>query len=180
MMKFFKHSCYLLVLFLLCAVSSNAQNGKIPVYKDPSATVESRVSDLLSRMTLEEKVAQLSHLHGHQLYSGQELDIQKLEAAAGNISYGCVEAFTLSGLHCARAMHAIQKYMVERTRLGIPVLTVTESLHGSVQDGSTIFPQTVAIGSSFNTDLAYRMTTAIAEELKAQGMVQSLSPGMDV
>lgn len=163
-----------------CAFGANAQKSNFPLYKDATATVEDRVNDLLSRMTLEEKIAQLSHLHGHQLYSGQEVAIKKLEDAAGDKSYGCVEGFTLSGPNCIRAMYTIQQYMVEKTRLGIPVFTVTESLHGSVQDGSTIFPQSVAVGSTFNTDLAYRMAAAISLELKAQGMVQSLSPGMDV
>ena len=70
--------------------------------------------------------------------------------------------------------------MVEETRLGIPVFTVTESLHGSVHDGSTIFPQSVAVGSTFNLDLAYQMTKAIATELRSQGVIQTLSPGLDV
>ena len=166
------------ILSVLIAVDSMAQC--IPVYKDSSMSVERRVTDLLGRMTLREKIAQLSHLHGYQLYNGQEVDYQKLRDAAGDISYGCIEGFNLTGENVRKAFHAIQKYMVEETRLGIPVFTVTESLHGSVHDGSTIFPQSVAVGSTFNLDLAYQMTKAIATELRSQGVIQTLSPGLDV
>ena len=166
------------ILSVLIAVDSMAQC--IPVYKDSSMSVERRVTDLLGRMTLREKIAQLSHLHGYQLYNGQEVDYQKLRDAAGDISYGCSEGFNLTGENVRKAFHAIQKYMVEETRLGIPVFTVTESLHGSVHDGSTIFPQSVAVGSTFNLDLAYQMTKAIATELRSQGVIQTLSPGLDV
>ncbi|WP_300704468.1 glycoside hydrolase family 3 N-terminal domain-containing protein [Bacteroides sp.] len=159
-------------------LDASAQN--IPAYKDSNKPVEKRVADLLGRMTLREKIAQLSHLHGHQLYNGQEVDFQKLSDAAGDVSYGCIEGFNLTGRNVRRAFHVIQKYMVEKTRLGIPVFTVTESLHGSVHDGSTIFPQTVAVGSTFNVELAYQMTKAIAAELRSQGVIQTLSPGLDV
>ena len=77
------------ILSVLIAVDSMAQC--IPVYKDSSMSVERRVTDLLGRMTLREKIAQLSHLHGYQLYNGQEVDYQKLRDAAGDISYGCIE-----------------------------------------------------------------------------------------
>lgn len=171
---------FFVIVTIFFALGAMAQQSKVPLYKNKSAPVDARISDLLKRMTMDEKIAQLSHLHGVQIYSGQELDMQKLESAAGDRGYGCVEAFKLTGPNCSRATYAIQKYMVEKTRLGIPIFTVTESLHGSVQDGSTIYPQAVALGSTFNTDLAYRMAAAISPELKAQGMKQTLSPGLDV
>jgi beta-glucosidase len=165
-------------LFITKALTFAAR--EIPVYKDPGKPVEQRVADLISRMTLEEKVAQLSHLHGYQLYDGQEVDYEKLSQAAGNISYGCIEGFNLTGINVRKAFHYIQRYMVEQTRLGIPVITVSESLHGSVHEGSTIFPQAVGLGSTFNTELAYCMTRTIANELRSQGIIQTLSPGLDV
>ena|SRR5690554_4509561 len=99
---------------------------------------------------------------------------------AGDMSYGCIEGFNLTAINAREAFHEIQRYMVENTRLGIPVISVSESLHGSVHDGSTIFPQSLAVGSSFNTELAYRMTKSITYELKSQGIIQTLSPGLDV
>ncbi len=181
MIKKYKISISVFIFACLFFTSVSAVSARdIPIYKDPEKPVEVRVADLLGRMTLEEKIAQLSHLHGHQLYNDQQVDFHKLKEAAGDISYGCVEGFNLTGMNVRKAFHAIQRYMVENTRLGIPVITVSESLHGSVHDGSAIFPQTVAVGSTFNTELAYRMTKAIAYELKSQGVIQTLSPGLDV
>lgn len=77
-------------------------------------------------------------------------------------------------------MNGVQTYMMDSTRLGIPVFTLTESLHGSVNDGATIYPQAIALGSTFNPGLVYQMTSAISEELKAQGITQSLTPVVDV
>ena len=98
----------------------------------------------------------------------------------GGKNYGFIEGITLPGKECLTLMNEVQKYMREKTRLGIPVFTLTESLHGSVHDGSTIFPQAIALGSTFNPILAYEMTSAIAKELSAQGITQSLTPVIDV
>lgn len=162
------------------SLSGSSQENNRPLYKDSSVPIGIRVKDLLDRMTLREKIAQLSQIQQYQIFSEQQLDPKKLKEVAGNTSYGFVEGFTLSGLNCMRSMYDIQAYMVDSTRLGIPIMTITESLHGSVQDGSTIFPQSVAIGSTFNSKLAYDMTSCISNELKLQGIWQTLSPGMDV
>ena len=119
-------------------------------------------------------------LHEFPLTSDGQLDEAKLDAMLQGRGAGFIEGITLPGRDCQRLMSQIQRYMRRKTRLGIPVFTVTESLHGSVHDGSTIFPQAVALGSTFNPDLAYQMTTAIAEELTAQGVKQSLTPVVDV
>lgn len=149
-------------------------------YKNPDLPVEERVEDLLGRMTLEEKIAQLRHIHAYSISENGQLDEAKLEQLLQGKSMGFIEGITLPGKDCLRLMNQVQRYMREKTRLGIPVFTLTESLHGSVHDGSTIFPQAVALGSTFNPDLAYQMTSAIAEELSAQGVKQSLTPVVDV
>lgn len=167
-------------LLLWISVIGTAQKKNHPLYQDSTAPVDARVNDLLQRMTWKEKIAQLSQIQQYQIFSGQMLDNKKLREVAGSVGYGFVEGLALSGINCMRAMYGIQKYMVDSTRLGIPVMTITESLHGSVQDGSTIFPQSVAIGSTFNTALAYDMASVISKELKAQGIWQTMSPGVDV
>ena len=149
-------------------------------YKNPNLPVEERVEDLLGRMTLEEKIAQMRHIHAYSISENGQLDESKLERLLQGKSMGFIEGITLPGKDCLRLMNQVQRYMRENTRLGIPVFTLSESLHGSVHDGSTIFPQAVALGSTFNPDLAYRMTSAIAEELTAQGVKQSLTPVVDV
>ncbi len=142
--------------------------------------VETRIEDLLRRMTLEEKIDQMRHIHAYDLLENGQVDEQKLDSVFQGRNMGFIEAITLPGKDCRVLMHAVQHYMKTKTRLGIPIFTVTESLHGSVHDGSTIFPQAIALGSTFNPKLAYEMSSAIARELRAQGIRQSLSPVVDV
>ena len=163
---------------LLISAGSFAQ--KQQDYKNPSYPVEHRVQSLLNQMTLEEKISQMRHIHAYSIMENGQLDKAKLNQMLNGKSMGFIEAITLPGKECQTLMNEVQKYMREKTRLGIPIFTVTESLHGSVHDGSTIFPQAIALGSTFNPDLAYAMTSSIARELKAQGITQSLTPVIDV
>lgn len=114
------------------------------------------------------------------IFNGQELDEKKLSTLVDGKCWGFVEGFPLTGENCRKNMKHIQEYMLENTRLGIPCFTTAESLHGSVHEGSTIFPQNIALGSTFNPELAYQKTSVIAGELHAQGMKQVLSPCIDV
>jgi beta-glucosidase len=157
-------------LILSCTVSL-AQTKPLP-YQNPQLPVEKRVQDLLSRMTLHEKILQLQHVHDPTL--------NDYEKPFGGYSYGCVGNIRLSAAEAASTFYAIQKYLKEKTRLGIPVLTVTESLHGAVQDSCTIYPQAIALGSTFNPTLVTKMTLAISQELKVMGIKQVLSPDLDI
>ncbi|MGM9803852.1 MAG: glycoside hydrolase family 3 N-terminal domain-containing protein [Muribaculaceae bacterium] len=168
------------VIVLFCTVFGSASAAEKPKYQDVKASVDERVADLLSRMTLDEKVAQMRHLHHNQIMTDGRLDKEKLAQAVGTAGVGFVEGITWSGEQCCQWMAEIQQYMRGKTRLGIPVFTSSESLHGSVQDGSTIFPQAIALGSTWNTRLASQMAEATAAELKAQGITQTLAPIVDV
>ena len=149
-------------------------------YQQSSLPITERVDDLLGRMTLEEKIAQIRHIHSWNIFNGQELDMDKLKNFTGGLSWGFVEGFPLTGANCKKNMQLIQQFMVEHTRLGIPVFTVAESLHGSVHEGSTIYPQNIALGSTFRPDLAYRKAAMITKDLHAQGIHQVLAPCIDV
>ena len=149
-------------------------------YRQSSLPISERVDDLLGRMTLEEKIAQIRHIHSWNVFNGQDLDMEKLGKFTGGVSWGFVEGFPLTGVNCKKNMQLIQKFMVENTRLGIPVFTVAESLHGSVHEGSTIYPQNIAMGSTFRPELAYRKAAMITKDLHAQGMHQVLAPCIDV
>lgn len=179
-MSHMKMATRILGLAILLTVTVLGKAQEIMKYKDPSLPVEVRVQDLLSRMTLEEKIAQMRHIHAYSVMENGKLNEEKLEKMIGGQNYGFIEGITLPGKECLALMNGVQKYMREKTRLGIPVFTLTESLHGSVHDGSTIFPQAIALGSTFNPTLAYEMTSVIAKELSAQGIRQSLSPVIDV
>lgn len=165
---------------VLLAVSGWGKAQETMKYKDASLPIEVRVEDLVKRMTLDEKIAQMRHIHAYSIMENGKIDKEKLEKMIGGQNYGFIEGFTLPGKECLALMKEVQKYMREKTRWGIPVFTLTESLHGSVHDGSTIFPQSIALGSTFNPALAYGMTSVISKELLAQGITQSLSPDIDV
>ena len=169
-----------IALVIVACMSGVTQPIQAQSYKDASLSAEQRADDLLGRMTLEEKIAQIRHVHSGDVFDGQNLDMAKLKAFAGDVAWGFVEGFPLTGESCHRNMRRIQEYMVRHTRLGIPVFTVAEALHGSVHDGSTIFPQNLALASTFNPILAYRRATAIATELHYEGIRQILAPCVDV
>lgn len=165
----------------LSAMFIMATNCFAQVYKDAMQPIERRVEDLLSRMTLEEKVNQLRHIHGGQVLNGDNtLDEEKMRRIIGDKGYGAIEGLQLNAEEMADYTHTLQKYCVEQTRLGIPIFTISESLHGAVQGGCTIFPQAVALGCTFNPTLAYKMTRATASELHAMGVNHVLSPTIDV
>lgn len=170
-----------LLLFLAGSLCTLAQNKKaVLLYKDPSISVESRVKDLLARMTLQEKVAQMRHIHSEDYDANGALDINKLINNTNGLSFGCIEAFPYSSEQFLKTIYHVQKYMREQTRLGIPIIPVMEGLHGTVQDGCTIYPQSIAVASTFNPGLTYRMAENIAKEMKAIGVKQVLSPGLDL
>ncbi|MGN1236097.1 MAG: glycoside hydrolase family 3 protein, partial [Bacteroidaceae bacterium] len=169
-----------LLFCIVATVSLGVRAQSTLPYQNKSLPVEERVKDLLGRMTLEEKIAQMRHIHSYSVMTDGRIDEDKLDKMIGGKNYGFIEGITLPGKECLALMKATQQYMKEKTRLGIPVFALTESLHGSVHDGSTIFPQAIALGSTFNPRLAYEMTSAISRELTSQGITQSLTPVIDV
>lgn len=149
-------------------------------YKDPSLSAEQRAKDLLGRMTLQEKVLQIKHLHAGSIFKDQMFVPENLSEIAGSRSYGFIDGFPLSAQSYKREMRKAQEYMVNKTRLGIPAFLVAESLHGVVQDGATIFPQSIALACTFNPELAYKKAYATSEELKDIGVNQVFAPCIDV
>ena len=147
-------------------------------YKDPHLPVDKRVADLLSRMTLEEKIRQLdmywgkevANMGGHEAESWSE---EKVVASLGSMGIGSVH-----DLYPIRPEIAnqIQRYAVEKTRLGIPVLFIEEGLHGYSGFGSTSFPIPLQLASAWDTSLVYRIGRAIATETRAHGVDMILGP----
>lgn len=167
----------LLILFLFLGNICFAQ--QFP-YRNNQLPIEERVKDLLGRMTLEEKMAQIRHIHSSDIFNGQNLEAENLKSFCQGIGWGFVEGFQLTSASCDKNFYLVQKYMVEQTRLGIPIFIVGESLHGVVQENCTIFPQDIALGSTFNPQLAYEQATAISGELNSARINQVLAPCIDV
>lgn len=158
---FFK-KCIFLVIGYLFPFLLGAQP-----YKDTFLPVEERVKDLLGRMSLEEKIAQL----GMNNFDGFKL---------GMHGYGVCESPIIHITDLAKRSREIKKYAREQTRLGIPVIQSGECLHGVLAYGATIFPQAIAMGSTWNPELIREMADMIAVEASAVGIDQALSPVFDL
>jgi beta-glucosidase len=173
-----------------------------PLYRNPSQPVERRIEDLLARMTLEEKVAQLIsvwELKGKiqaedGRFSAQEASqnfpnglgqiarpSDKRGVIASNSAAGAAtEAANRDARDTAEYVNAAQHWALERTRLGIPILMHEESLHGYVARGATSFPQSIALASSWDPALLERVFSVAAREMRLRGATLALAPVVDV
>ncbi|MDK1032496.1 MAG: glycoside hydrolase family 3 protein, partial [Planctomycetia bacterium] len=151
-------------------------------YRNPKLPVETRVKDLLRRMTLEEKVAQLgAHMTRTTPEESPDAFLRKIRTkiSKGAGHFACILR-DKDPARSAEFANAVQKFFVEKTRLGIPVIIHDESLHGFFGPGATCFPQSIALGSTWNPDLMRRVATAIGMETKARGVTQVLAPTINI
>lgn len=167
----------------------SAQDNR-PDYKNPSLPVERRVADLLSRMTLEEKVAQLVCLWGSRPQVGPQTDFSTDRGdfdpakAAEVMKYGIGQIARQrerkGPREAATFANAVQKWLVENTRLGIPAILHDEILHGNMAQGSTSFPQPIALATTWDPEFISKVFTAGALETRARGSQQVLGPNLDL
>ncbi len=176
-----------LVLILIIAFTFSCNKNSEPKYKNPNLTVDERVEDLLSRMTLEEKFWQLFMIPG-DLSEGKEKYKHGIFGfqltAKGKSKNGAEQLleYSTSGTakETAELVNEIQKYFVEETRLGIPIIPFDEALHGLVREGATAFPQSIALAATWDTALMNDVASAIAMETKSRGIRQILSPVLNI
>lgn len=154
-----------------------------PPYRDPARPVEERADDLLARMTLEEKLAQLGAFWAFEILTDAVLDEAKLtEHVANGIGQvtrvvGCTNLGPQEG---ARLANAIQRHLVERTRLGIPAIVHEESLHGVMGHDRICYPQSIGLAATWDPDLVERIAGRIGRELRGGGAHQTLAPVIDI
>lgn len=166
---------------LLSSVFTQAQK---PLYKDAKQPVEVRVQDLLRRMTPEEKFWQCFMIPGDldNVPKGQYAHgIFGLQVSAGNQGGGAAGQLLTYNANedaerLASKINAIQKYFVEESRLGIPIIPFDEALHGLMREGATAFPQAIGLSATFNPELMKEISGAIARESKLRGIRQILTP----
>jgi len=176
----------------------NVTNGsQMLPYQNPRLAVSTRVEDLLARMTLEEKAAQMMCVwkKSSQLPfdANGKFDFKKAKAAfkkghgigqIGRPSEAGISPASLPGGRNARQMaeltNAIQKFVIQNTRLRIPVFFHEECLHGHVANDATSFPQPIGLGSTFNPQLVERLYAMAAVETRIRGAHQALTPVVDV
>lgn len=171
----------MLALHLLCVTGALATSA-LPLYKDKSQPISARVGDLLSRMTLEEKVAQMLNPVGNQDGPGNfGVNASYLLKNFGATSLGTV----YSGVRCdhisdrIECQNYLQSMMLNSSRLGIPISFIGETLVSGT-NGGTIFPQPVLRGATFNVELEAQIGTSIARQARLGGIDRGLSPVLQV
>jgi beta-glucosidase len=151
-------------------------------YKNPKLPVEKRVKDLLSKMTIEEKIAQLMGLWNGGVEDFKEeifRDKDKLKEIFGN---GChsVHPAPFGIKETVELRNKIQKYLVGKTRLGIPAIFVDEGQHGMMRPNSTVFPQAIGMACSWDPELFEQIYSVVAHEMRSRGTHHALTPVIDV
>ena len=187
------------------AVPAQAQTAKAekPLYKDAGQSVDARVEDLLARMTLEEKVAQLVAIWEHkdriQTAAGdfdpakasqafpnglgmvsRPSDRRGVTPAANGAAGAAAGIGNRNPVDTATYINAAQKWALEKTRLGIPMIMHEEALHGLVAPGATSFPQSIALASTWDPALLEKVFSVAASEARARGANLVLAPVVDV
>ncbi|MGC1521777.1 MAG: glycoside hydrolase family 3 N-terminal domain-containing protein [Steroidobacteraceae bacterium] len=187
--------CSVAVVLCLSSRAPATAAASTPVYKDAGAPVESRVEDLLARMTLDEKVAQMLSIWDakRDIFDAKlEFDPDKMARAypygvgqfarpsdaTGPASPRVVPGRDVRGT--IRLVNALQKYAVSHTRLGIPILFHEEGLHGYAARGATSFPQAIGLASSWDPALVRAVNAVTAREIRARGVSLALTPVVDV
>lgn len=200
-----KHTLFTVASFLFCTqVSGDTpdgiyhkgwidfnKNGKMDLYENPKVPLEERVQDLLSQMTLEEKSCQMATLYGsgRVLKDALPQDNWKTEVwkdGIGNIDeehngLGTFKSeYSFPYTKHVDAKHAIQRWFVEETRLGIPVDFTNEGIRGLCHDRATYFPAQCGQGATWNKELIARIGEVEAKEAVALGYTNIYSPILDI
>lgn len=160
----------------------------VPAYRNCRLPLDDRLRDLLARMTIEEKMAQMIciwRLPQTSLFDEKgildETSVQRnLCHGIGQIARLSDRAGGQSPAQMAELSNTLQKFLVEKTRLGIPTIFHEEALHGLVAQDATSYPQPIGLASTFNPELIESIYTAIAEDTRSRGAHQVLAPDLDL
>jgi beta-glucosidase len=168
----------------------SSAKSKTPAYKNPKLAPDKRVKDLLSRMTLQEKAAQMMCVWVQKaeklVDANGNFDPQKAKAVfkngngIGQVGRPSDAGKGLNARRMAELTNDIQRFFLENSRLGIPVIFHEECLHGHAAVDGTSFPQPIALGATFNPELVENLFQMTAEEARSRGTHQALTPVVDV
>lgn len=207
-MRIFKQIIPLLILLLITTAVKTSDNLKIyhkgwidfnknglkDIYEDPTQTVDERVKDLLSQMTMEEKTCQMVTLYGYSRILKDELPTEKWKERVWKDGIANIDEhlntiafrpktfndYSYPYSSHAEAINTIQKWFIEETRLGIPVDFTNEGTHGLCHDRATPLPAPIGIGSTWNKSLVKTAGEIIGREAKALGYTNVYAPILDV
>ena len=179
---------------VLAAMTSCVNNSDSPLYKDPSQPVNKRVKDLISRMTLEEKVGQmnqfvgLEHIKSNEAHlTEEELKTNTAQAFYPGFPASVIEKWTVEGL-IGSFLHVLTieeanylQGLAMQSRLQIPIMFGIDAIHGNCNcPDNTAYPTSIGLASSFNTDLAYTIARQTAKEMRAMNMHWNFNPNVEV
>ncbi len=166
----------------MSTVAPGGQLANTP-YRDPDLPIEVRTADLLGRMTRREKLAQVVSVWAADVLHGAQL---AGPAARTRLQYGVGQitrlagASTLDARDVARAGNAIQRFLVEETRLGIPAILHEESLHGLMARSGPCFQQSIGAAAAWDPELLQSIADSIRRRMRALGLRQALAPVLDL
>jgi beta-glucosidase len=170
------------------------KNGKMDVFEDPSQTIDKRVADLLSQMTVDEKTCQMATLYGYKRVLKEEMPaanwkneiwkdgIANIDEELNNLTSHTDDAptqYSFPFSKHASAINTVQKWFVEETRMGIPVDFTNEGIHGLNHDRATPLPAPISIGSTFDKQLVRQAGQTVGREAKALGYTNVYAPILD-
>ena len=177
-----------LLFVVLSAFSFNSFAQLVP-YKNSSLPTEVRVADLVARMTLEEKFWQLFLIPGdlsigkekftHGIFGLQVSTVGSDKDVTQQLLNYKSTSFT-SSIAQLHKLNEMQKFFIEETRLGIPAIFIDEALHGLIREGCTSFPQAIGMAASWNPNLMYQVSDAMADECRMRGVRDILSPVINI
>jgi beta-glucosidase len=190
---------FIIAISMVLNSSSTLQTSQLP-YRNPRLPVDQRVTDLLGRMTVEEKIAQTQTMWASNQFklladdkgnfSPDQKTQEMLKLGLGQMggpSQGASDSekakppyFGKGPRATALFTNAVQKYVIEHSRLGIPVTFHEEALHGLVSPGATSFPQAIALAGTWNIDLVREVFSIAALEARKRGAHHVLSPVVDL
>lgn len=200
-----KHTLSVAITFLFCTPISGGipdgiyhkgwidfnKNGKMDLYENPKAPLEDRVQDLLSQMTLEEKTCQMATLYGSGRVLKDALPQNNWKTEVWKDGIGNIDEehnglgtfkseYSFPYAKHVNAKHTIQRWFVEKTRLGIPVDFTNEGIRGLCHDQATYFPAQCGQGATWNKKLIARIGEVEAKEAVALGYTNIYSPILDI
>jgi beta-glucosidase len=171
------------------------KNGKMDVFENSKASINTRIADLLAQMTLEEKTNQCATLYGYgrvlkdklptpdwknQIWKDGIANIdEQLNGIKGSHTFISNE-YTFPFSKHAEAINTIQKWFIEETRMGIPVDFSNEGIHGLTHEKATPLPSPIAIGSTWNKALVKQAGIIVGKEAKALGYSNVYAPILDM
>lgn len=165
-------------LIILCQVVGISLFAQKYPYQNAKLPVEERVSDLLSRMSLEEKVRQMDMYNGANLKEGEAFSLALAKELIGEkLGAGAVHDYYPKD---AKAANQLQEFIIKNNRWGIPALLMSEFLHGYMGEGSTAFPMNIGLGATWDKALMEKVGQVIGTEGRAHGVHFGLGPNLDL